>query len=192
MSLLVLPIRSNRAGAASGGGVMLRMRSWIAGFAACGDDRARCENECELAPTFKAGRVPRLDSNSGALAGHAGAMLKQNIAVAHGAVVPFPRSSHTKLVQLAQNLKQQFISLGLTDFDPFVLRVEPGAHPRLWVDGTAYVEFTGVEGGYRVVLENAFENRITLETNDFDSITAFVGHYITARLSGPALEGSMS
>jgi hypothetical protein len=190
MSLLVLPIRSNRAGARSGSGIMLRMRAWIAAFAACGDDRARLDNECKLAPTIKAGGVLSIHSGAAIPAGHAGTMPKQSLMATQGAVVPFPRSSHTQLIQLARNLKRRFVSVGLADFDPFVLRVESGTHPRLWIDDTAYVESR--HGGYRVVLENAFDARITIETCDFDSIAAFVGHYIVARLSGPGREGDLS
>jgi hypothetical protein len=105
------------------------------------------------------------------------------------AILQFPRSGNWHLAQLARDLRQRFAAIGLVDFAPFLLAMERGDHPRLWIDQTAYAECCGPDLGYRVVLNDAFEARITIETHDFRAIEALVGHYIVARLSDPDVGG---
>jgi hypothetical protein len=98
-------------------------------------------------------------------------------------MLQFPRSGHWHLAQLARELRQRFAAIGLRDFAPFLIEIEPGDRPRLWIDQTAYAECCGLGAGFRVVLNDAFQVRITIETQDFRAVEALVGHYIVARLA---------
>ncbi|QAZ44267.1 hypothetical protein C1M53_16290 [Mesorhizobium sp. Pch-S] len=95
-------------------------------------------------------------------------------------IVPFPSQFHAPLADLARDLKCRFATLGLSDPAPFLLRIEKGGRPRLWIDSMTYIEFLGT--GYRAVAEDVFDVRITIEAGDIASIAGFVRHYIVARL----------
>lgn len=97
-----------------------------------------------------------------------------------GTIVSFPSQFHAPLADLARDLKCHFATLGLSDHAPFLLRIEKGERPRLWVDSMTYIEFVGT--GYRAVAEDVFDVRITIEAGDIASIAGFARHYIIARL----------
>lgn len=99
------------------------------------------------------------------------------------AVIAFPLNGHSRLVRLAQRLRQPFIDAGLEDHYPLILRVSGGSRSRLSIDPAAYVEFRGAELGYIAVFNDAFEARVTLETTDFEAIERLVRTYISTRLS---------
>lgn len=176
MRLLALPLSSDGS-TLPGGGLLLRMRARVAAMAAALVTRQRPEqkrNEA-AAPTWSApSAIVRKAPER--------RVQKQHSAVDDGAVVAFPLSGHTRLVQLAQGLKQPFVDLGLADCEPLILQVRGGARPCLWIDSTAYVEFRGPELGYLAVFNDAFETRMTLETLDFDAIARLAHTYIAARL----------
>lgn len=173
MSLLVLPQRPETTVSTP----ILRVRSWIATL------RARVTEKCADGTThFEVDSAQIAPSVGGVANVYDRAAGAEDRNVEWGAVLPFPRTGRVRLVELADTLKARFFELGLTEFYPFLLRIEAGRYPRLWIDASSYVEFHGVCVGYRVVLEDAFEARLTLETHDFECATTFIGHYIVARL----------
>lgn len=93
-------------------------------------------------------------------------------------VLAFPAGGYANLVRLQRDMKARFTGLGFTDLAPFMLRMVPGATPRLWIDDSAFVEFCPAQRGYRFVCDNDRQARLTLETCDFASVEAMVGHYI--------------
>lgn len=155
---------------------MVRVRGWIAALLArasekCGYEVGQIGTESRQRAFFAPGVSQAEDS--------------QDQVAERGTIIQFPRLGRARLFDLMESLKQRFADIGLAEFHPFLLSIEEGAaRSRLWIDGSAYVEFFGAQTGYRVVLDDAFDARITLETHDFDSIASFVGHYIVARLSG--------
>lgn len=148
---------------AANAGLMLRIRAWFSALISMSSASA-CHDGADEGPSFPFAVRPMADMP----------------AVGKGAtVIAFPRSVKVQLTQLAADLHQRFLALGLHDYAPVQLRVDGGEEPCLWIDNGAYVESCGA--GFRVVINDAFGVRITMETVDLDSIGEFVRHYIIAR-----------
>jgi hypothetical protein len=169
MALSATSTSGHDAIAAAQGGMLSRLRAWIAMLVV----RSRgpiveSESSCAVA-SLRPGPPPTKAASS----------------VKHetGTILQFPQSAHWHLAQLGRELRQRFAAIGLADFTPFLLEIEPGDRPRLWIDQTAYAEYCGLDAGFRVVLNDAFQVRITIETQDFRAVEAIVGHYIVARLA---------
>jgi hypothetical protein len=163
-------------------GLLLRIRAWFAALAPGMADRERPPRAHRPCCVAARGGAPA-HAASHVLAGKAPASLDGKAGEPHGAIIAFPRSGQIQLMQLAEDLERRFASLGLDNHEPVQLRLERGAEPCLWIDSTAYIEACGATGRFRVVLNDAFKTRITMETSDFASIAAFVRHYIVARFA---------
>lgn len=176
MNLIVTPLVSDRPGTA----LLNRMRSWMSALAAIASDGAAPSDPKDC----RSATIHHLDC-------------RRHVAIAsaappsvRGRVVPFPRSGEGALACMAHELRDRFAALGLDDCYPFILEVENADRPRLLIDRTAYVERADeASDGYRIVLEDAFAARITMESADLDTIRAFVGHYILVRLDPAMKEG---
>jgi hypothetical protein len=101
---------------------------------------------------------------------------------APGSVVAFPLNAQARLNQLAQEIKECFADLGVDDHSPVMLRVIGGAEPQLWIDSGSYVQFRGERGGYHIVLDDAFDMRMTFETAKIEDVSHMVRAYIVARV----------
>jgi hypothetical protein len=78
-------------------------------------------------------------------------------------------------------MKQQFVRLGFENDADLLPYVTSGAAPRLWIDNAAHIEVQAGRHGYRAVLANVFGTRLTLESDDAETIVQFVCHYMIAR-----------
>lgn len=158
---------------AANAGLMLRIRAWFSALISMSAASTWRDNADE-GPSFLSGIRPVADIPL----------------VGKGAtVIAFPRSVKVQLTQLASDLHHRFVALGLHDYAPVQLRVNGGEDPCLWIDQSAYVEVYG--HGFRVVINDAFGVRITMETADLESIGEFVRHYIIARFEAArAMRGS--
>lgn len=154
-------------------GLMLRIRAWFSALISMSSACA-AQNDTDEGPSYPFGMRSAGDMPP----------------VGKGAtVIAFPRSVKVQLTQLAADLRQRFLALGLQDYAPVQLRVDGGEEPCLWIDNSAYVEACGV--GFRAVFNDAFGVRITMESADLDSIGEFVRHYIIARFEAArAMRGS--
>jgi hypothetical protein len=149
---------SGRPAMSAAGGFKVRMRAWFAAIVAIG--RYAVENRvATISVTAHEDR-----SNAG-----------------EGTIVLFPLSAHTRLSRLAHDMKQRFVALGFeSEADPLPY-VTSGAAPRLWIDSAAHIEVQVGRHGYRAVLDNVFGTRLTLESDDAETIVQFVCHYMIAR-----------
>jgi hypothetical protein len=154
-------------------GLMLRIRAWFSALMSMPSADLWPDDAAE-SPSFPFGTRPA----------------HQLPSVGKGAtVIAFPRSVKVQLTQLASDLHQRFAALGLHDYAPVQLRVDGGDEPCLWVDNSSYVEACSV--GFRVVFNDAFGVRITMESAELESIGEFVRHYIIARFEAArAMRGS--
>ena len=87
-------------------------------------------------------------------------------------------------------MKARFASLGLVDFAPFILDVDPVISSRLWIDPVAYVESRNSQSGFRIVIDDVASGALTFETHDFDLMHGLVCHYIFACLTEPLRSGA--
>ena len=160
---------------AANAGVMLRIRAWFAALLSVSAARP-CQKSAHenMSPTFDADGLMDFTTPVGK----------------NGTVIAFPRSKKIPLTQLADDLHRRFVALGLPDHAPVQLRIEDGDEPCLWIDSAAYVE--ACHNGFRVVINDVFDVRITLEARDLDSIAEFVRHYIVARLDAASLMRGLS
>jgi hypothetical protein len=166
------------------GGFLPRIRAWFAALAPrAADDVPPQGSPSSVMPRVAApmiGEATRINDRARGMQAESDKR--------KGTIIAFPRSGQVELVQLAEDLRRRFYSLGLDDHDPVQLRVDGGAQPCLWIDNTAYVEARS-SGAYRLVLNDAFETRITMETSDVESIGDFVRHYIIARYAAAQARG---
>jgi hypothetical protein len=113
----------------------------------------------------------------------------ENDAGATAEIIPFPASGVAKLARLADGLRQHLSDLGISDYEPLLLKIESGSAPRLLIDSTSHVEIQNGVKTYRVVLSDVFSTRLTLETGDASNARQFVCHYIIARQADAGARG---
>ena len=180
MSLVVLPQRPE----ASVSTPIVRVRGWVSALLErVTDKRADASSEAKVDHALIGSPAGNGEDTYQTVADKEGQTFEQGI------VLRLPRTDRVRLVELAEALKQRFAEIAKGECELFLLRLETGRYPRLRIDASAYVEFHGVSVGYRVVLEDTFDACLTLETRDLECATAFIGHYIVARLH-PAGQGA--
>lgn len=166
----ILPVSDRAADSvAANAGVMLRIRAWFAALLTVSAARPLQQSVREDVSSM-------LDDEPMDLT----TPVRKN-----GTVIAFPRSKKIPLTQLADDLHRRFLALGLPDHAPVDLRIDDGDEPCLWIDNSAYVEVCN--GGFRVVINDVFDVRITLEARELDSIAEFVRHYIVARFDAASM-----
>ncbi len=158
--------------AATRGGFLTWMRAWFTPSASGSGQYTRSPVESAHAAVRKSLPVPGADAASIAPLG----------AKAEGVVVAFPLNAYVQLRRLSKELDDLFVELGLDDHHPVELRVTGGATPRLWIDSESYVEFRGTQSGFAVILDGAFQMRMTFEALQLDEASRLVRAYIVARL----------
>jgi hypothetical protein len=150
---------AHRAVVAKRNGMLLRLRSWISSIS----ERGAMDRAVMPLP------VP-----------HASNRNELQPAAQGATILLFPSSAYGGLGRLASDLRARFASLGLTDFAPFVLEFDHAVKSRLWIDHVAFVEFCAPQRGYRIVIGDSFQERVTIETSDFASIESLARHYIVS------------
>ncbi len=172
MRIAALPLSSEGSPAQSGG-LYMRMRSWLS---AAGPVTRQCAKALLFAEQASASaEVSRSADATRSTERAAKSMC--------GTVIAFPLRAQARLNQLAQELKQFFLDLGVDDYRPLMLRVVGGVEPQMWIDSASYVQFRGEQGGYHVVFDDAFETRLTFETTEIEDVSRMVRAYIVARLA---------
>ena len=171
------------AGRTPPGGLIARMRGWLAfsaalaiGRIASGQTSVPASQKRSIPPAAPAGRVEPRDQQQ---------FLGDDADKRDGNIVLFRQGGRRRLTQLADQLRssldlQAFEGCGTGDHDPVLLRLIAGPTPRLWIDSTAHVEFREEQSSYRVVLGEALITRISLETPDFEEVRQFVWQYLLA------------
>lgn len=165
-----------------GDGLITRMRAWFAAMAR----RSRLSHGSNDEACYRfasAHEQTFFAASATGMQGRASVKMKRNAGDEGGALVSFPRNGRTRLMLLAHDLRRRFADLGLKEGEPFLIEVSTHPASRLWIDRASCVEFRGDQLGYRVVLADAFDTRITFETSDFDTVVELVDHYIIARLA---------
>jgi hypothetical protein len=105
-----------------------------------------------------------------------------------GQVLAFPVRGEALVIALAGLLRSRIAQSPRRDlFDLAVVR-EPSPHLRL--DQASYVEFEPGRAVYRLIVALCSTTALTIETEDFDQIVAFVVEYVNDRLAEfAAVEG---
>jgi hypothetical protein len=166
--------RNSIALAASGNGLLLRLRAWFApGVAEPSADPVEVDTGSEVA-----GNVTPLDAPSQTIASVDSASGGRGSAV----LLPFPIQGAALLVKLADQLRSKIESEAASR-DAFDLAISRRPHVRLMIDGAAYVEYQADRAMYHVVIELVHDTRIKVETGDFDTVVKFVAQYVTDRMS---------
>lgn len=145
------PARDGHGSSSARGGLLARLRTWLAGVPLVA---APCSG------SETAGKVATPVGAPGA------------------AVLPFPMTGRGLLLRLAQDLGHLVGKDDAEAGDPVLLALAPGSQQRLTIDSTAYVDVREGILPYRVVLGDEFATRITLETTDVAEVHSFISQYL--------------
>jgi hypothetical protein len=148
----------------SGGGFFTRLHAWLDAFQR----------------PVEAGRR----THSSALAGGTAS------AAPAGQVLAFPVRGEALLVTLAGMLRSRIAQNPRHDLFDLAVVHEPSPHLR--PDRASYVEFEPERAVYRLSVALCPTTALTIETEDFDQIVAFVVEYVNDRLAEFAAVGGPS
>ena len=102
-----------------------------------------------------------------------------------GVLLPFPIRGEALLVRLADVLRDSLMC-NAPGAGPFSLTLSRVPRSRLSIDGAAYVEFRAETATFQLMVETAPDSRMTLETEDFDTLVKFVVQYIAEKRRDPS------
>lgn len=152
------PTRNPIEPATVGGGLLLRMRAWLAAVRTAGVVHAS-ERGGGVSVVGDDGKPPCV-----------------------AVVLPFPIRGEALLVRLADLLRSRVANYS-AGRHAFLLTMSRAPRSCLVIDRASYVEFHAGRSMYHVVVEAASETTVTLDTTDFDTLVQFVVQYINGRLS---------
>lgn len=96
-------------------------------------------------------------------------------------VVEFPIKPYGKLIWLRDTLKDAFANI-IIEEDGLLLSVQAGARPRLWIDGSGWVDTCGSGAALRFVLNTRRGRETLLESDSLPMLADISAHYVAARI----------